>query len=167
MTKTLAFIIGLIVGVLLYMGIEWYAYQKINTPPPYQVHDVYYDTIPYYQMVPKDSLVIRYVTKTLPVSENVKDSIRLACGDSVSIDLPITQKEYRDSTYVAWVSGYEPALDSLHIFQKTYTTTIYQPEYIKTKPKRWGLGLQVGAGVTPDKITPYIGIGVSYNIFTW
>ena len=118
-------------------------------------------------MVPKDSLVIRYVTKTLPVSENVKDSIRLACGDSVSVDLPITQKEYRDSTYVAWVSGYEPALDSLHIFQKTYTTTIYQPEYIKTKPKRWGLGLQVGAGVTPDKITPYIGIGVSYNIFTW
>lgn len=167
MTKTLAFIIGLIAGVLMYMGFEWYVRQKTETPPAYQVHDVYYDTIPYYQMVPKDSLVIRYVTKTLPVNEGIKDSVKLAIGDSVSVDLPIIQKEYRDSTYVAWVSGYEPNLDSLYIFQRNHTTTIYQPEYIKAKPKRWGLGIQVGAGMTSDKITPYIGIGVSYNIFTW
>ena len=75
MTKTLAFIIGLIVGVLLYMGVEWYAYQKINTPPAYQVHDVYYDTIPYYQMVPKDSLVTSITCRHIHRMHNLLKAI--------------------------------------------------------------------------------------------
>ena len=52
-----------------------------------------------------------------------------------------------------------------------------QTEYITkeiktvTKPKRWGIGLQAGYGVSFSnkqiKATPYIGIGISYNILTW
>ncbi|WP_353477695.1 DUF6808 domain-containing protein, partial [Xylanibacter muris] len=60
------------------------------------------------------------------------------------------------------------ALDSIRIFQPitTITNTITNTE-IRYKAKRWGLGVQVGMGITPTKVEPYIGIGVSYNLFSW
>ena len=34
--------------------------------------------------------------------------------------------------------------------------------------KRWGVGLQIGYGVSPDMtFRPYIGVGVSYNLIRW
>lgn len=46
-------------------------------------------------------------------------------------------------------------------------TTIKQ----KTKDKRWSLGLQLGAGVGYQNkqfiVTPYIGLGLSYSLFSW
>ena len=36
------------------------------------------------------------------------------------------------------------------------------------KPKRWSVGPQVGIGVTSDlKISPYIGVGITYGILQW
>lgn len=72
--------------------------------------------------------------------------------------------------YDAWISGYRPELDSLRIYRNTAqlinTTTVktYQ------RPKRWGIGIQVGYGMTvaaEPKLHPYIGIGLSYNILTF
>ncbi len=70
-----------------------------------------------------------------------------------------------DSTYHAWVSGFNVSLDSIDIFERTVKIT----QHIREPPKRWGLGLHVGAGYygTGNKIGPYIGIGISYNILTW
>lgn len=129
------------------------------------------DTIPHFidSPIPKDSTVLRYVTVKVPVCDTIPqvDADTLLV-DSVAVELPITQKVYEDSTYKAWVSGYSPALDSIRIFQPvtTITNTITTTE-IKYKTKRWGVGLQVGMGVTPSRIEPYIGIGVTYNIFSW
>ncbi len=60
------------------------------------------------------------------------------------------------------------ALDSIRIFQPvtTITKTITNTE-VQYKTRRWGIGVQVGIGVTPNKIEPYVGIGVNYNILTW
>lgn len=33
--------------------------------------------------------------------------------------------------------------------------------------KRWGIGVQAGIGLTPNKVEPYIGIGIHYNILSW
>ena len=131
--------------------------------------DVHHDTIPVFisKPIPKDSTVLRYIS--VPVQDTVwtaiPDSLKT---DSAHIILPITQKMYQDSTYQAWVSGYMPSLDSIRVFQPvtTITRTITNTQ-IKYKAKRWGLGVQIGIGVTPDKVEPYIGIGVSYNIFSW
>lgn len=136
-----------------------------------------YDTIPVFIDTPVilDSLVVRYKTIKVPVYDTIKaphaDTLATDVAistDSASVVLPITQKHYRDSTYEAWVSGYEPALDSIRIFQPTatITNTITNTE-VRYKPKRWGLGVQIGVGVTPNRIEPYVGIGVSYNIFSW
>lgn len=81
--------------------------------------------------------------------------------DSIYVDLPITQKVYRDTSYSAWVSGYNPRLDSIEVYRPTTTIT----NYIKPSNKRWGIGLQVGYGVNlQGKFAPYLGVGISYNI---
>lgn len=125
----------------------------------------YVDTIPYYKPVPKDSIVIKYHIVKLPAQK--KDSTA-GKTDSVDVVLPITQKVYEDSTYHAWISGYLPRLDSIHIYNKnttiTKTQTITVTQY---KTKHWGVGVQVGYGYNFNRISPYIGIGVQYNIFNW
>lgn len=133
-----------------------------------------YDTIPYPQPVSVDSVVLRYVTEKLPAAdqptkpiatvETVVDSaICQAPKDSVEVVIPITQKIYEDSTFRAYVSGYHPALDSIQIFQRKETVYIRSP----TKNKRWGISIQAGVGLTPHRVQPYIGIGISYNILTF
>ncbi|WP_273372993.1 DUF6808 domain-containing protein [Alistipes megaguti] len=75
------------------------------------------------------------------------------------MNVPITQKVYETDDYRAYVSGYQPSLDSLLFKQPT------QIVRIKEKPKRWGIGVQVGYGFTPQGAQPYIGVGISYNLF--
>ena len=45
--------------------------------------------------------------------------------DSVKVELPYIRKEYQDSTYRAWVSGFQDVnLDSIEVYQKTKTIQI-------------------------------------------
>ncbi|TFU92323.1 hypothetical protein E4T81_12090 [Barnesiella sp. WM24] len=133
-----------------------------------------YDTIPYRQPVPVDSVILRYVTERLPAArqpspptatiETIVDSMSYESPkDSVEVVIPITQKIYEDSTFRAYVSGYRPALDSIEIFKRTETVYIRSP----TKDKKWGIGIQLGCGMIPNRVQPYIGIGISYNIITF
>ena len=127
------------------------------------------DTLYVYDTIFVEKPVIKKVeiidTLLLPVP--ITDTLMLY--DTVLVHLPIEQRQYGDTRYTAWVSGYRPKLDSIQIYQ----TTEYITKEIKTvtKPKRWGIGLQVGYGVSFSnkqiKATPYIGIGISYNILTW
>ena len=130
------------------------------------------DTIPYYEPVPKDSMVIRYITEALPVvpdtcyngDENIPDSFNdedIFISDSVKVSIPITCKVYGDSTYRAYVSGYHANLDSIFIFQKSEVITVSAKE----KSKCWGIGFQTGYGIGKNGFSPYIGIGITYNLF--
>ena len=127
-----------------------------------QVDTIYlYDTIRIVTPVPQR-------IKTVDTFRIVlKDTIREK--DTVYLNLPREQKIYREENYHAWISGYRPALDSIHIFRNTHqvitSTTIRQKP---NKPRRWGIGIQAGYGVTYQQNTiqpvPYIGIGLSYTI---
>lgn len=144
------------------------------------------DTISYYVPVPKDSFVIRYVTEKLPKTESklpndVKKSPqngeklpevhkigKFLCEDeifpdSVEVEIPISQTVYEDSSYTAYISGYRAQLDSLIFRQKREVVTItkWKP------PKRWSIGIQAGYGASRHGMEPYIGIGVSYNLFSF
>ena len=81
--------------------------------------------------------------------------------DTVEVTLPYVQKEYRDSNYNAWVSGYEPSLDSIRVFPKT--TIIRESKVVRQKDRRWGVFGGVGIGVS-DRITPCVGVGIGYRI---
>ncbi len=140
--------------------------------PP--VRDTVFDTITIEMPVPKDSTVVRYIVRTLPVADYPKDSNSLQIGkdfgdetdsvtkaDSAKVALPITRKVYEDSTYRAIVSGYEPSLDELTI----YNRTIREVEVQREKLRRWSIGIQGGYGMTPKGFQPYIGVGVTYRIW--
>ena len=151
-----------------------------------------FDTIPYPMPVPKDSLVIRYITEKLPNSTENKSSGTEAddfstgkshfspengniaqenIPDSVSVKIPITQKIYEDSLYRAYVSGYRPSLDSLIFFPRHDITTVTSGyAYPRSRQKRWGIGIHVGYGMTMSntpQFSPYVGIGISYNLITF
>lgn len=129
------------------------------------------DTIPVFidTPIPKDSIVLRYETIKVPILDTIRTTVADTLSmDSIAVEIPITQKIYQDSTYQAWVSGYKPSLDSIRIFQPitTITRTITNTE-VRYKSKRWGVGVQAGIGLTPNKVEPYIGIGIHYNILSW
>lgn len=77
--------------------------------------------------------------------------------DTLHVALPIEQKVYEDSTYRAYVSGFDAKLDSIKIYQPTRYITITNT----SPPNRWSWGLQGGVGITPKGIQPYIGIGIN------
>lgn len=159
------------------------------------VRTTFVDTIPYYKPVPRDSVVIRYVTQRLPTAndkednfpnksvpefpdsvqiipesgKNLQDSVQnfgKIVPDSVNVIIPITQKVYEDRNYTAYVSGYDPRLDSLIFRMPKEVVTIKEYQ----KPKRLGIGIHAGYGMTikgTPQFAPYIGIGISYNLFSF
>lgn len=135
---------------------------------------VFVDTIPFYKPIPKDSTVINYVTVKLPAKDVQEDNFPKIeqpekDSDSTDVVVPITQTIYEDSTYTAYVSGYRASLDSL-IFRMPREVTTITTTIPVQKPKRWGVGIHLGYGVTINsqpKFVPYIGVGISYNLFSF
>ena len=148
-------VIGALLAVLLMRG-EANSQVDVTT-------EIKYDTIPYYMPVPVDSYITRYEVVKLPaVRDTITDSLiykDTLIHDSVNVIVPITQKKYEDSTYTAYVSGYNPRLDSISIYRKT----IYQT--ITEKPSRWGVGITGGYGYGKGGFTPFVGVGIYYNLF--
>lgn len=152
------------------------------------------DTIPYYVPRPQSELALGTHRYTLPVyrfldgsyggelrqpgdnDSAFADSIMsapdgsrsggtpLCSNDSAIVELPIIQRHYVDSTYEAWVSGpVDPRLDSVRVFVPT--TIITKQEW--KPPKRWHLGVSAGYGYGAQGFQPYIGVGVTYSIFSF
>ncbi len=105
--------------------------------------------------------------KSVP-ENHFEDMDEKVTPDSAEVIVPITQTVYEDSTYTAYVSGYRASLDSLIFRMPREVTTITNTHY--QKPKRWSVGIQVGYGMTlkgTPQFAPYVGIGVSYNLFSF
>ena len=112
-----------------------------------------------------------------PIAYKVKeikhDTVRITDvkHDSVDVILPVIQKEYRDQTYSAWVSGYQDVnLDSIQVYQKNIFTEINNTKYVtKYKNRPFSLGLQVGYGFDfmNRQCSPYVGVGLQYNIISF
>lgn len=124
------------------------------------VHKIVVDTVKYSKPVLRDSVVVRYKTKLMPIVP-VSGNDTVIIHDSAEVVIPITQKIYEDSTYKAYVSGYDVALDSISVYSKS--VTIRERELI-TKHPRLGWGIVCGAGYCRQGFSPYIGIGVYYRL---
>ena len=90
--------------------------------------------------------------------------------DTLYVYLVREQIQWQDSLCRVYASGINPQVDSVtHFVQETIITReISVPVKVKS---RWGLGIQVGygAGVNGKQVylTPYVGVGISYNILSW
>lgn len=108
-----------------------------------------------------------YVADSSAIDSLLNECARLErVGDSLKLVLLRVQRHYSDSTFDAWVSGVDPRLDSIKTYRTNMVITKEIP-VIQVKKTRWGLGVQAGAGVGKDGLTPYVGVGISYNILSW
>lgn len=89
-----------------------------------------HDTVPDYHPVPKDSARIKWVTRWLPKAvhdtvfpENYAQDFVEIMHDTVAVQVPITSKHYGSKDYDAWVSGYDPSLDSIKVYKETQCIT--------------------------------------------
>ena len=116
------------------------------------LHDTIRDSIPY----PVCETVIQTVPEIFPVYITLEgDTVR----EPIFVPIRITQKEYLTDDYHAWVSGYNPSLDSIDVFPKTMYITKRQ------LIRRWGIGITAGYGIGRNGQSPYIGIGGFYRIW--
>lgn len=145
------------------------------------------DTVPYVKPVARDSLEVGYKRAKLPIADGrpYNASVRLSkpgdtilaknyaqklaenIPDSVRVDIPIVQKRYSDSTYTAWVSGYDVRLDSIRVYTRREVVTISRTIKGGGKGgyKRLGVNIGLGVGITPKGVQPYVGVGIGYRLF--
>ena len=90
-----------------------------------------------------------------------RDTVR----DTIEVALPVVQKRYDDSLYTAWVSGFEPQLDSIRLHQPEITTTVTRA--VVKDALRFGVGVHVGAGygLINRQADVFVGVGVSYRLW--
>lgn len=119
------------------------------------------DTI---RLIPEPITKVVRVVDSIPVPFPVYKTDTLIVIDTLY--LPREQKHYKEKEFEAWISGYQPNLDSIWVYNKTAeVNTISVP-----LRKRWSIGVQAGYGVTigaQPAFAPYVGVGINYNIISW
>lgn len=103
-----------------------------------------------------------YVKVPTPATES-RDTVH----DSIEVPVPIVQKRYDDSLYTAWVSGYQPALDSIRLHQPTIVETITITNTITKQAPRLSVGIQGGAGVgmINRQADVWLGVGAQWRLW--
>lgn len=123
------------------------------------------DTAYYDRPIVKDSIRTKFVTRWLPVvrTDTVTKCDYITMTDTVAVEVPITSKHYGSDTYDAWVSGFEPSLDSIRVYQRTaYVTEI---RTISKPPNKWELNVVGGIdyNIKQDRYTPFAGGELTYK----
>ena len=149
-------------AVILFALIATFFMGKNSVKPttPTEVNRVVYDTITR-TIIKRDTMWRdRIVYRDMPVVVKECDTLRIV--DTIKVAIPIYNYHFKDDLYDIKAEGYDVTIKSVTVYPRTE----YRTERIEVKHK-WGLGVQVGYGASKDGLSPYIGIGVSYNIFSW
>ena len=115
---------------------------------------ILHDTVPDIAPEPKDSVRTKWVTRWLPVKpdtvsrteyvflDNSANSANFSATDSIAVQVPITSKHYSGKNYDAYVSGFEPNLDSIFVYNETQLVT--ERVVVSKPPNRWSLTVNAG-----------------------
>lgn len=138
MRKFYIFLLGILLGFFVCMMLSTYKEIPHNHIPVAKTDTI---SVTEYKTI-VDTI---FVDKPKYYKEVVRDTVHLNQFARNEDDyLVVTQKEYRDSSYVAWVSGVEPQLDSIMVFNNTKyvlkTSTIEKVRTIEDKTGKWFAG---------------------------
>ena len=156
-SRAVAWVLGALllvsVGLNAYLMTKGEQFKVVEKVTTRVVRDTVRDTVPEVRF----ERVLAVRRDTMRVVERIE-------GDTVHmvVEVPEVQREYSDdSTYRAWVSGYNPRLDSIDVFRKTVFT---DREVVRTKRNRFVIGPQVGYSYDfqSGKVGPTVGIGITY-----
>lgn len=154
MKKIITPLLLLCVGALLGM-IATKSCSKTQIPEPQIIRDTTLIT----------QIDTQYFPEPVPYKVEVRDTILLSDTIFIGGQMLFQEvKEYKDSTYYARISGINAYLEEIKVFPKTTTKYVFNTEIVREKPKKWGIGPQVGLGVVGNTVQPYIGIGIQYNV---
>ena len=139
MNKFTIFLLGVLVGFVCSKLVS-----KQNDIKPQCNYETKTDTVTEYKII----MDTAFVERPKLCKEIIRDTVWLdSLLDNDYNHLIVSQREYRDSDYVAWVSGIEPQLDSIMVFKNTeYVFKTATIETIKTIEDRNGK-LFAGAGL--------------------
>ncbi len=148
----LTFYVGMLIG------------QKHRQKLPLEPTEIKVDTLVIRDTIMQYKPIFVDKIKVDSVLVPVKDTIVIR--DSVYIYMDREKITWRDSLCEVYASGIMTSVDSVRHFQEYKYITIETQVPVKVK-RRWGLGVNAGYGVGQGGLTPYIGIGVSYNVLSW
>lgn len=77
-------------------------------------------------------------------------------------------RETEDGMLRVFATTNFPGVQTLDVEGAVIDPRLYVNREEIQRPKRMGIGLQLGYGITPDMtFRPYVGIGLSYNLIRW
>ena len=131
-------------------------------PEPTIEHDTVWKDTTVIKPLPAETINtgrVVYIKVAVPQPHTRPDTVH----DSIEMPIPIMQKRYDDSLYTAWVSGYEPNLDSIRL----YHPEIYITKTIMKPTPRLSVGIQGGAGYGIIRHQPdiFVGFGVQWRLW--
>lgn len=163
-THLIVYLVGVVLGIIVGFFMSKGIYDRPLTEKVERDTVTIHDTIPDYLPAPKDSAHIKWVTKWLPVKpDTVTEWNIMNIHDTVAVEVPITSKHYGTSEYDAWVSGFEPSLDSILVYQKE--TVITEVRTISKPTNKLSLDIVGGVNynTTSKEYTPHIGGELLYK----
>ena len=150
---------------LSFMAGQRHAQKRLILPQKERV-----DTLVIYEtkLVEKPVFVEKKVVEKVPVPVPVSDTMMV--HDTIYVYMDREQVHWQDSLSDVYASGYDVQVDSVRHNIQTQVITKERDVIVKVKPK-WSIGVQVGYGAFANNgqitASPYIGVGVSYNLFSW
>lgn len=197
MKKILTYIVIITVSVVVGIGIGMFNLNRLlnkgdniqSDTTTVTVYDTIQVKIP--EPVASRSVGIEvYPIVQVPVLLYHSDTITKPYFVDNDLVIPISQRYYKDNRFEAWVSGYNPRLDSLLILTPTKTVTIENTR-IKTaqnelylsgkityiapfpamvlgletgyKRNRWGINVGTGVISSTEGVKWYGSVGLNYN----
>ena len=148
----LTFYVGMLIG------------QKHRQKMPLEPTEIKVDTLVIRDTIMQYKPIFVDKIKVDSVLIPVKDTIVIR--DSVYIYMDREKITWRDSLCEVYASGIMASVDSVRHFQEYKYITIETQVPVKVK-SHWGLGVNAGYGVGKGGLTPYIGVGISYNLLSW
>ena len=158
-----AFLVAL---CLFFAAVAWIAFGPHPQPPQPSVvekHDTLWRNTTITHPTPTTST---QTGRTIFIPYIVSETDTIEAHDTLMVEVPVEQKRYDDSLYTAWVSGYQPALDSIRLHQPEVVTTI-ERTIVKPAP-RWSIGPSVGAGFSvtgQQQAGIFVGFTLQYRLW--
>lgn len=152
----LSLLVAVVIGVVVGLNIP----RKSQISPVFEKVDTLYirDTITQIKPVSVTKKVIDSVL--VPVV----DTLRVR--DTLFIAMERESVRWEDSLSIVYASGIRPQIDSVAHFVTDRIITVETVRTEKAKT-RWGVGLVAGYGANHEGLSPFFGVGVSYNLLSW
>lgn len=155
---------SLVVAVVIsFVAGQRHAQKRLILPQKERV-----DTLVVLETIVSEKPVFKEKTITERILVHVHDTIRVR--DTLYLYAEREQIHWKDSLSDVYASGIGVNVDSVRHYIPAKTIIKERDVIVKVKP-RWSIGVQVGCGVFANNrqisASPYVGVGVTYNLLSW